>query len=117
MTDQSTDDFDFEYWAKLAREDPETFEARRAELVSALVESAPEGMRHRLRGLQWQLDQIRQRAGTPLAACMDMSRMMWENLLGEDGLLDAMYALGKRGSEAKEKPAAAVLAFRKKPDE
>ena len=52
-------DFDFDHWATLATEDPERFERERAAALADLIDTAPEHIRPRLNGLQWQLDQIR----------------------------------------------------------
>ena len=63
-------DFVFEHWARLAAEDPEEFERRRAEAIETFIAGAPESLRRRLTGLQWQVDQIRRQAKTPMApAC------------------------------------------------
>jgi hypothetical protein len=41
--------------------------------------------RERLRGLQWRIDQAR-RNRSPLSACIYISNMMWDHLLGPNGL-------------------------------
>ncbi|MEJ2644030.1 MAG: DUF3135 domain-containing protein [Gammaproteobacteria bacterium] len=85
---------DFEHWAALAASDPEAFEAQRAQVIDAAIRRAPRPKQQRLRGLQWKLDQVRQLSGTPMAACLRMSNMMWDSVLKEGGLLDAFEALG-----------------------
>jgi hypothetical protein len=72
--------FDFDEWAKLARENPDEFERRRRAAIDALIASAPERSR-RLQGTQWRLDRERELAHTPLKACLRISAMMWESFL------------------------------------
>ncbi|HKJ08805.1 MAG TPA: DUF3135 domain-containing protein [Gammaproteobacteria bacterium] len=85
---------DFEQWAALAASDPEAFEAQRAQVIDAAIRRAPRPKQQRLRGLQWKLDHVRQLSGTPMAACLRMSNMMWDSVLKEGGLLDAFQSLG-----------------------
>jgi len=33
--------------------------------------------RERLRGLQWRIDRLREQASNPLAACVQISNLMW----------------------------------------
>lgn len=70
-------DFDFDDWAKLAKEDPGAFERRRAATLKATIDGAPETFRQRLEGLQCQLDLERGRSATPLASCVRMNTLMW----------------------------------------
>ncbi len=71
-------DFDFSHFAELAQNDPEGFERARQRLIDELIEQAPAGQQQRLRGLQFRIDMERRRAKTPYAACVRVSRMMWE---------------------------------------
>jgi len=71
---------DFDEMLTLARTDPATFEARRAEYIESFLTSIPTEKQKRLRGLQWQIDQTRQLARTPMASCIAISRMMWDSL-------------------------------------
>lgn len=104
--------FDFDHWAALARSDPESFEAQRTELLERVIARAPVHRQRRLRGLQWQLDQVRATAKTPMAACVRMNEMMWESVLGEGGLRDCLGLL-IHGPEGRSEPTSAeVLAFR-----
>lgn len=70
-------EFDFEAWAKLARDDPEEFERRREAVVRATIESAPPEHRQRLEGLQFQINMERQRSGSALGACIKLNTLMW----------------------------------------
>ena len=98
---------DFDQWANLAKSDPDAFEAQREKAIEEMIGRMPERRRQRIRCLQWKIDQIRNRAGTPMAACMRISEMMWDSLLGPGGLRDA---LGQFGTEAAQPlPKASVL--------
>ncbi|MBI3562400.1 MAG: DUF3135 domain-containing protein [Gammaproteobacteria bacterium] len=70
---------DFETWMTLAKEDPVRFEALRLETIDEFIAQVPEDKRLQLRRLQWRIDRVRERAGTPLAACVALSRMMWDS--------------------------------------
>ncbi len=76
---------DFDEMLALAKTDPATFEAKRAEYIESFLTSVPVEKQTRLRGLQWQIDQTRQLARTPMASCIAISSMMWDslNLLGD----------------------------------
>ncbi|MCF6256262.1 MAG: DUF3135 domain-containing protein [Gammaproteobacteria bacterium] len=71
---------DFDEMLALAKTDPATFEARRAEYIESFLTSVPAEKQTRLRGLQWQIDQTRQLARTPMASCLAISNMMWDSL-------------------------------------
>lgn len=87
------DDFNFDNWRQLAQEDPEAFEVARTGLVRELIEQAPEGFKQRLEGLQWRIDVVRRQAQTPMAACLKISNMMWESVLGKNGLVENLERL------------------------
>ncbi len=71
--------FDFDHWAELARRDPAVFEElRRLTLDLAILKRSRE-RRARLRGLQWRIDRLREQAPNPLAACVKISGLMWDN--------------------------------------
>ncbi len=83
-------DNNFDYWFALSKKNPEEFEVHRAACIEALILSAPDSQQPRLRGLQWQIDLKRKRAKTPMAACITISNMMWDRVLGEGGLLESL---------------------------
>jgi len=85
--------FDFDEWAALARTDPHAFEARRLALIEDYLGQFPSPEQQRLRGLQFRIDMERRRARTPMAACLRLSSMMWDSLLGSHGLKTALDAL------------------------
>ena len=82
------DEWDFDAWAELARNDPEAFERMRNSAVNSVIDDAPDRFQRRLRGLQWRVDQERQLAQSPLGACIRISTIMWQNVMDEGGLLD-----------------------------
>jgi hypothetical protein len=91
MNSSLTPQFGFDDWAELAARDPQEFEALRQQTIDAVIERAQTArQRRRLQGLQWRIDMVRQQAKTPLAACVHMYSMMWDKVLGEDGMLEVM---------------------------
>ncbi|MFQ5659242.1 MAG: DUF3135 domain-containing protein [Gammaproteobacteria bacterium] len=86
----NTREFDFDHWSSVARENPDRFESMRAALLEQMIEQSPEDIKRRMLGLQWRIDQVRNRSANPLAACLRISRMMWNSVLGDHGLLTAL---------------------------
>lgn len=84
---EKTPDFDFDLWSRMAQQEPEKFEAMRQQLISDLIEQAPSHLKQRIVGLQWQVDQVRKQASTPMAACLQISQKMWANVLKERKVL------------------------------
>jgi len=70
-------DFDFDAWAKLAKEDPAGFERQREATLRATIAAAPSEFRQRLEGLQFRLDLERRRATSPLGSAVRMNSLMW----------------------------------------
>lgn len=85
--------FDFNAWAELARNNPQEFELKRKLLIERALMRAPADKQQRLRCLQWKLDQIRNLASTPMAACLQINRLLWENIVSEHGLLHCLQRL------------------------
>ena len=93
---QTTDNrplFDFDAWAELARKDPQAFELERKLLIERAIMRAPANKHQRLRCLQWKLDQIRDLSSTPMAACLQINRLLWENIYSKHGLLHSLQQL------------------------
>lgn len=84
---------DFDHWSAIADSDPEQFEQMRQAVIDEVIARAPERQQQRLRCLQWRIDQERRLAGTPLAACIRISDMMWDQVTGPSGLLQALHRL------------------------
>ena len=70
---------EFDELLRLAEKNPERLEALRAEMCEQLILDAPAEYRRRLRGLQFQIDMERQKASTPMAACIKISEMMHDS--------------------------------------
>ena len=93
MEQDSDFDFDFDHWAKLAKEQPEEFERQRQLVIEEIIAKSPHSYQKRMQGLQWQIDQIRLQANNPMAACIKISSMMWDTVLGDRGLVEAIEKL------------------------
>ena len=104
---------DFDSWSKLARSDPEAFEAKRAQVIEQMIQRMPVHKQQRMRCLQWKIDQVRARASNPLSACIKLSDMMWDSLAGPGGLREALEGLGQRNFEPP--PKAGVVDFDQPP--
>jgi hypothetical protein len=100
---------DFDNWAELARSNPDGFEARRAQAIEDMISGMPMHKQERMRRLQWKIDQVRNQAGNPMAACIKLSEMMWDSLLGPGGLKDVLERLGD--GDTTPLPKAKVLRF------
>jgi hypothetical protein len=92
--------FDFDAWEELARKDPQAFELERKLLIERAIMKAPAGKQQRLRCLQWKLDQVRDLASTPMAACLQINRLLWEHICSERGLLHSLERLQTLGNQA-----------------
>jgi len=71
---------DFDEWMMLAKQDPDKFEEKRRKRIEAFFNNVPEEKLQRLRGLQWQIDQTRKLASSPMASCIAISNMMWDSV-------------------------------------
>jgi hypothetical protein len=91
--------FDFDAWVELARQDPQAFEKKRKHIIEAAIQGAPEQQQQRLRCLQWKLDKIRETSRTPMMACLQINRLLWENVTGEHGLLNSLQHLQRVETE------------------
>lgn len=107
--------FDFDEWMTLAKEDPQAFEEKRLAAIEEVISETRDTTKNRLEGLQWQIDQMRSTSTSPMATCLNISKQMWENVQGEDGLVDALNQLTGE-TPMKEKPAnlANVIPFQAK---
>lgn len=98
---------DSEYLFEVAKRNPEELESIRQREVEQLIARAPEHLKARLRGLQFQIDCKRRLHRTPLGACIEISKLM----------LESVHSLNKalHGREPNELPlkvkAAKVLEF------
>jgi hypothetical protein len=81
---------DFDYLTDLAQSRPSEFERIRLNAIESFLSTLPPERQQRLRRLQWRIDQER-RNHSPMGACVMLSRMMWEHLLGPRGLVGALH--------------------------
>jgi hypothetical protein len=77
---------DFDSMTAIAQDDPDEFERLRQQAIDEFIESTPPEHQVRLRRLQWRIDQVRKNH-SPLSACIRISKMMMDHLLGPHGLL------------------------------
>lgn len=70
----------FDQMRALAQSNPEALERMRIREVENIINSAPEHMQRRLRGLQFQIDCKRSAQKSSLGACIAISKMMHESL-------------------------------------
>jgi hypothetical protein len=103
---------DFDTWAELARTDKDEFERRRRAVIEGVIIAADPDSQPRLRALQWRIDMERQRARTPLAACIRISAMMWESIYELRAALNDPKSV--RGRANKSWPPAQVIEFKRR---
>lgn len=96
---QSRKGLDFDHWLELAK-DRHAFEALRRSMIEQVIEQAPESQQDRLRKLQWRIDQERNLSASPMGACIRISRMMWDQMIGQGGLVEHLSRLHRRGAES-----------------
>lgn len=77
---------DFDFLTGLAKSDPHQFELLRKATIEAFIADLPDERQARLLRLQWRIDQVR-RTHSPMGACVKISSMMWDHLLGPRGLV------------------------------
>jgi hypothetical protein len=102
---------DFDQWMMLAKKDPDEFEEKRREHIDLFFENIPKNKRHRLKGLQWQIDQTRKLSRSPMASCIAISNMMWDSV---EHLNECQYelvniTLGVEPQDNKPEPVSAVI--------
>jgi len=104
MKDVNFSKLDFDSMTAIAKDDPVEFERLRRSCIDEFIENTPPERRQRLRRLQWRIDQERRNC-SPLSACLKISKMMWDQLLGEDGLLGQQARLLLDGKPPNTTPA------------
>lgn len=85
--------FNFDEWATLAKTDPVAFAQHRADVIEAVIGSAPPERQAQLRRLQWRIDMERQRCSNPMHACVHLFNKMWDSVYSERGLLNALLMM------------------------
>ena len=85
--------FNFNEWSKLAINDPEAFEHKRKQVIEQTILAMSATTQQRIRSLQWRIDQERKFCKSSIAACIKLSNMMWEQVIGDTGLLQSIKSL------------------------
>ena len=62
------------------------FEDMRQAAIDDFIAALPRERQQRMRQLQWRIDQER-RNRSPISACVKISSMMWDHMVGPQGLL------------------------------
>ena len=99
--------------AKLAKDDPEAFERKRQALIHKVIDQSSPHLQGRMQGLQWQIDQVRDSSTNPMGACIRISKMMWDSVLEDDGLLNRLESLqsGNHIDSSQESHSADIIPF------
>lgn len=116
MQDNNNLDFNFDEWVRLAQEDPDAYENMRKEMIEQVIENTSPEIKRRMQGLQWQIDQIRTTAANPMASCLKISQMMWDSVLGDNGLLQHMEKLNNPDTMHVNKPKTSATVIRMNSD-
>lgn len=107
-TNNDDDTFNVEEWMELYKKDPEAFEAKRAKAIEETIAETTGPNRHRLRGLQFQIDVIREKAKSPMGACLKITQLMWKKVGELQQAMDGTLPLPS------EQPEAVILPFNTK---
>jgi hypothetical protein len=75
-----TSTLDPEHLFQIAKLNPDELERIRLREVEQLIARAPEHLKARLRGLQFQIDCKRRLHSTPLGSCIEISKMMLDSV-------------------------------------
>lgn len=97
---------------EIARSNPEELERIRVREVEQLISRAPAHLKQRLRGLQFQIDCKRRLHKTPLGACIEISKMMFDSVYSLNEALhgrDSEPYANKTQARLLEFPAAKVV--------
>jgi len=107
---------DFDSWSTLARTDPQAFEDYRERIINEAILRASPQRQQRLWRMQWKLNQIRNTSRTPMVACLRMNRMLWEAVVGENGLLNRLCHTddSRRRAATMVRPSAEIVPFRQR---
>lgn len=112
-------EFDFDYWCKLAKENPDVFETvRKQEIEKHIATLGDSRTQERLSKLQWRIEMERARAKNPMDAAIRIYDMMWETVGKNFELIQELVEIVEPGnvqtkSIADKRPQAKVLQFSK----
>lgn len=99
---------DYDALARLAQDDPAAYEEFRLCMINRLINAVPSREQQRLRGLQFQIDQMRALAHTSLGATVALYSMMWRSFISLNNELS-----GPRYTKAMPRKSAKVISFRR----
>lgn len=102
----------FDELLKLAQHNPEQLEALRQQAVEETISNAPDAQQRRLRGLQFQIDAERRIANNPMAACINISKMMHDRLFELRQFVNPDEANSLQMPAYADDDSAAILPFR-----
>lgn len=74
------DSLTFDELKHLAEKHPEKLEEYRQQWIEQTIDEASSSHQRRLRGLQFQIDMQRRKSKTPMASCIQISKMMHDSL-------------------------------------
>ncbi|MES9833534.1 MAG: DUF3135 domain-containing protein [Candidatus Thiodiazotropha sp. DIVDIV] len=92
MNQNDPRDLDFDHLLQLAERDPVKFEDLRQNAIDTYIATLPNERQIQMRRLQWRIDQER-RNRSPLSACMRISGLMWDNMVGPKGMFGYLQAI------------------------
>lgn len=95
--------FDFDRWARIAKDDPRRFEQLRQEAIDEVIDNASVSNQARLRGLQFHIDTKRRLSGSALGSCIQLSSMMLDHFYNE--MVTSLNALVNDDLESLKAPA------------
>lgn len=70
---------DFDVLLGMAKNNPDELEQLRKNLTGQVIDSAPDEIKRRLHGLQFQIDARRHSSKNPMSSCIKISQMMHES--------------------------------------
>lgn len=106
-----SESIDFDSWQDLACSNPEAFEAKRRDLVNAIIDQVPESRQHRLRCLQWRIEKVCATSSNPISASLRLSRMMWESIGRQQELIYYLASTDRTQRKLYQPLQAAILEF------
>jgi len=108
---ESSFEFDFEHWVKLAEQDPAQFEDLRSQTINNAIDELPEDKQLMLRRLQWKVDRVRELKSTPMAACLAITDMMWDTFYDLNRSYQWLGDRGNKKAQLEALPKASILKF------
>lgn len=108
-------DFDFDYWCRLAKDNPEEFEIQRKKEIDAYISGLNDSeIQDRMQRLQWRVEMERQRSKNPLDAAIRIYDMMWESVGKNFEAIQELADIFRPGGDKNnylQRPQAKVLKF------